>query len=199
MQISKLDIFNLALAALGQDTVAATDEDSTAAKRLRMLYDIVLEQELRAHDWKFCGRDVKLTLSAESVEGWLYAYSRPDNIIFVRNVFNSFHDRRNARKADFAEMADSGLTSRLICCNLADAYAHVTYRIDNPAFFDALFIDVFRYALAKEAAFGLTGDSRNVQMMNSLYANALNRALAADLLEENITPRYGTDFIEVRG
>ena len=198
MQISKLDIFNLALTALGQDTIASVNEDSTAAKRLRLLYDVVLEQEIRAHDWKFCSRDIRLALSPEKVEGWEFVYNRPEGAVFVKNVFNEFHRRNSARKADFAEMANGDLTAKIICCNLENAYAHVSYKIENPAFYDALFIDVLKYALAKEIAFSLTGDSRNVQLMNNLYAAALGKAEAADLLEENITPIYGTDFIEAR-
>lgn len=199
MQISKLDIFNLALTALGQDTIASTNEDNATAKRLRLLYDVVLEQEIRSHDWKFCSRDIRLALSPEKITGWEYAYNRPEGAVFVKNVFNDFHRRNSARKADFAEMANGNLTAKIICCNLENAYAHVSYLITNPAFYDALFVDVLKYALAKEIAFALTGDSRNVQLMNSLYAAALNKAEAADLLEENITPVYGTDFIEARG
>lgn len=198
MQISKLDIFNLALTALGQDTIGGVDETTATAKKLRLVYDVVLEQELRKHDWKFCSRDIALTLSPEKIYGWDYVYNKPDGIVFVKNVFNEYCPKNSAKKAEYTEMAGKGLTSKLICCNLKDAYAHISYLVDNPAFFDALFVRVLQYALAKEIAYALTGDKVNVQLMQEMYLTALQEAKSADLLEENIVPKYGSDFIEVR-
>lgn len=94
MAASEIDIFNLALNAIGaRSNLAATTERDRGAEVCRLWYPIVRDQILRAGPWPSTRKSRRLALYAEQGQiwdegmpdpGWAYAFTLPDDMLYPR-------------------------------------------------------------------------------------------------------------------
>ena len=60
---SKVDHCNLALRKIGSKTIMSLTDGSTEADLCALMYDFVLDAELRKHPWNFAIREIELAPS----------------------------------------------------------------------------------------------------------------------------------------
>lgn len=73
MNLSKIDICNLALAHLGQASINAISDENERARKCKLFYDVALGETLRAHPWKFAENTAPLALLDVHADGWAFA------------------------------------------------------------------------------------------------------------------------------
>ena len=75
---SELEIYNLALSRIGQDTLSSVDESSKAGRLCRLHYALLRDAVLRAHPWNFAMRRVELAqVTFTPAFEYDYAYALP--------------------------------------------------------------------------------------------------------------------------
>ena len=82
---SKVEIMNVALLQLGDEIIMSEDEDTKAARVMRIFWDQAVLEVLSDHTWGFARRRATLaTLSTPPVFQWTYAFQLPSD--YVRMV-----------------------------------------------------------------------------------------------------------------
>lgn len=193
---SKVEICNLALAAIGKQPIVDIQENSESARRCNLMFDPVRDMVLRDFPWQFAKRLSALALAADqTVIGWTYVYAYPNSCVAVRKVASEgkvtaleppAYDQYNINNVLY------------IVSNEETAYAEYTTKVTDPTLFDAQFVKALQFALAAEIALPLTGNMQVRNDMINLYRMALAQAQSASALERYETPRQKKSYVAVR-
>jgi hypothetical protein len=83
MGYSKVEICNLALLSIGQETIQSLTESSQEAVYCAAFYDSARKQLLRGHPWNFATKIVELAALTEDPPDFTYYYGIPSDCIKV--------------------------------------------------------------------------------------------------------------------
>ena len=195
---SRVQICNMALAALGQDQfIQSPTERSKGNDTCSLFYDTVRDLLLRAHDWNFARRRRVLALTAAEVTNWQYAYRYPSDCLAIRwlVIVGTRTPARNARVP--YEIATDG-DQKLILTDLAEAEIVYTARITNTTLFDETFVHAFSLALGVKIAMPMAVDPGLAKNVAQQAREALGEAIAGDLNEEQADIEPESELITVR-
>jgi len=158
---SQVEICNRALIRLGADTITSLTEDSKEGRLANAVYEQVRRDLLRSHPWNFAMKRVVLAaLVTDPAFEYTYQYQLPSDCIRVWKLYDSNQTFK----------VEGGLL-------LTDeSVVNLIYISDetNPELFDSLFVSLMVLKLAKELAFGITGQSSIVQVLEDEF-NRLKR------------------------
>ena len=177
---SVIDICNLALAHIGQSPINDLNELSPQAKKCNLFYSNTRDSLLRQFPWNFSTRNILLSQVDDTVLGWSYIYQHPPTALWIRKVFSA-GDVDPEFKNEY-EITSTG-TEKYICCDIAQAYAKCTIRIEDTTLFDPLFVDVLTYKLAMDLCMPLTNSSTKTQEIMTKLQSALSSAMLAGAVE----------------
>ncbi len=189
VNMTEIDVCNLALGMLGHDrTITALDDGSAEAARCSLFLPRARLAVLGAHPWGFLALETPQLEGGPAPDGRRYCYERPFEALRVVGL----SDR-------------AGLPVRFDYVNgllLADApEACVTYTLDNdnpddwpPKVQDAVAAD-----LAAKLAGPMGGDASQVQLARQSAAVCLLDARAADDNETAFRGVPGNRYAEARG
>lgn len=173
---SVIEICNLALAHIAQGSINALDERSPQAKTCNLFYKNSRDAFLRQFPWNFSTKTILLAQVATDTPGWGYTYQYPPSALWVREVFNT-NDVIPDVPNEY-EIAGTG-TEKFICCDVYQAYAKCTIKIDDTSLFDPSFVEAFSLKLAMDLCMPLTNSSTKTQeLMTKLQQSMSNAALA---------------------
>lgn len=176
---SKVSIANRALTKLGDQRILLLSDDNNAARTLNSMFDDVRDAEIRRHRWKFAlKRDQLSALVAAPSWGFQFQYPLPTDFLGLVQV-NEYYMRTGLTyKRPWSVEAGNILTD-------FPAPLKIRYmaRIDNPALYDPLFVEVLACKLAMESAEALTQSSGKKQAAMEEYKFALSEALRQDAIE----------------
>ncbi|MNP72820.1 hypothetical protein D3C76_1694440 [compost metagenome] len=79
-----------------------------------------------------------------------------------------------------------------------EALARFTFNVEDPTYFDSLFVDAFAWKIACEVAVPLTSKAEFRQMAEQQYSMALTRAEAQAFEESQDDPEPESEFVTVR-
>ena len=180
MAVSPVDIANLALTRLGQDTIVSLTDESSRARAVNAVYSISRDAVLRGHPWNFAQKRVKLTAdSAAPTFGYTKQFELPADFLRVT--------RLNEQSRDFR------VEGNKILCNASTINVVYTYRVTDSNLFDNLFVDTLAYRIAADTARQLTGSIETHNLMVQLYERSLTEAKFLDSSEKpdlNLNPAY---------
>lgn len=177
---SVIEICNLALAHIGQGSINDLEELSPQAKKCNLFYTNTRDSMLRQFPWNFSTKSILLSQIDTETPGWDYTYQYPPTALWVRKVF-SVGDVDPEIPYEY-EIITTG-TEKYICCDLYQAYAKCTIRIEDTTLFDPLFIDVLTYKLALDLCMPLTNSSNKTQEIMAKLQTALSSAMLAGAVE----------------
>lgn len=143
---SKVDIFNLALSVLGDDTVLLPDQATEQARSLAAIYDTIRDATLTAHPWNFAMARKSLPAESATPEwGFDQQFALPSDPFCLR-VW-----RANGRRTGWR------VEGRKILAN-AEAPLQILYiaRIEDTELFSFTFIDALAAHLAGTVAYKRT-------------------------------------------
>jgi len=177
---SVIEICNLSLAHIGQGSINSLDEASPQAKKCNLFYTNTRDSLLRQFPWNFSTKSILLSQMSTDTNGWLYTYQHPPTSLWVRKVFTA-EDVDPDVPYEY-EIVSTG-TEKYICCDLYQAYAKCTIRIEDTTLFDPLFIDALVYKLALDLCMPLTNSSNKTQEIMSKLQTALSYAMVSGATE----------------
>lgn len=183
--MNEVDICNLALNFLGKGIIKSLSENTELARTCKLHYDRYRRILLKDYSWEFAERTMKLEPVedfGDNVKGWNYVYRYPDDCLQVLKIYDG-DDRRKDDKREkfFVQTVDYRLGTKVICCNLENAYMDYVSNEEDCNYFSEEFVEALAHYLAYGMAQALTGSEAKAQtelqyMQTALYQAKLRTA-----------------------
>lgn len=224
---SEIDLCNRVLAEIGtRSSISSFDDGSVEATNCGLFYNVTRQRLLRTAPWGFCRRQVTLTQLGDlypdntSPYPFLWEYAYPSDCLKVRYILYppnpanpavapavgvglqgsvSWAPSRKNRFVLQSSLDTDNNRIRTILSNVPQAICVYNGDEENAGMFDSLFADALEAALAFKLVIPLSG---NVGMKNEykqLAMQAISEARAADGNESITTSDPKVDWIETRG
>jgi hypothetical protein len=189
--LSKTEIANLALVALGQGLqIDDYDSDGSAAgKAIRQVYPVAVKIALGETDWFFARKTVSLSLFSDPDEEysdtWEFAYHIPSDLIEFRGIEASGTLKPEWELWDGDEVAAAGL----IVTDEEDAVGRYTFFQQNEARYPMWFCELLALKIAELAVPALIpGDyAKRLEVIHTRYLKALGTAKARNFNADRTT------------
>lgn len=183
--MNEVDICNLALNFLGKGIIKSLSENTELARTCKLHYDRYRRILLKDYSWEFAERTIKLEQVedfGDNVKGWDYVYRYPDDCLQVLKIYDGDDRRKNdQREKFFVQTVDYRLGTKVICCNLENAYMDYVCNEEDCNYFSEEFVEALAHYLAYGMAQALTGSEAKAQtelqyMQTALYQAKLRTA-----------------------
>ena len=173
MALSRIEVANRALDAVGVDRLASLDQGGKAANLCNAMMPVLRDGLLRRHPWNFAkGRANLPALVGAPAWGYTYRYQLPADCLRVL--------RLNVTDPTTAYKIEGGLLLTDAGPPLGISYIK---RIEDPGLFDALFAEVLIKAIARDLAKPMANDTALRQVMAKEFDEALRDARSANAAE----------------
>ena len=188
---SVVEIYNQALAHLGEKRVQAVDEKSKEADACTVAYRQTQRAVLRDPriEWNFATVYAALTLEDDANSSTLahrftYVYTYPTNCLRFLRIDNQ--RTPGADPIDYeVTLAPSG-DHKVILTHQADAIGKYIVDVQDPTLYDPLFVQALSWLLAANIAMPLTKSDKVQQAMFNGYEQVVMRAMEANANEQMI-------------
>ena len=183
--MNEVDICNLALNLLGKGIIKSLSENTELARTCKLHYDRYRRILLKDYSWEFAERTMKLEPVedfGDNVKGWDYVYRYPDDCLQVLKIYDGDdHRKDDKREKFFVQTVDYRLGTKVICCNLENAFMDYVSNEEDCNYFSEEFVEALAHYLAYGMAQALTGSEAKAQtelqyMQNALYQAKLRTA-----------------------
>jgi hypothetical protein len=194
---SVVEICNIALTRIGQETINALDEESTEAKKCNVIYDALRRETLRTHSWAFASKIRSLVKSAtDTVPGWEYAYIYPKDCLYVQKVYSI---AGNKELAEFRKIHSNVGTYLVLVTNVDSAVMEYTADVTDSTLFDSLFVSALAWNIAANLAQSLTADAQIIQQAANMYRYTIDQAKVSNKSEQHTKDQATPSYITARG
>lgn len=184
---SDVDICNLALNKIGQNTIISLAEDSTAGRICNLFYADTRDSLLRQHPWNFAIKRVELAkLTTSPVFGFTSEFQLPSDclrVMYTDLVFPADNFRVEGKKL----LADSD--------SIKIEYVS---RVEDTTQFDALFVDALWMSLAARIAYNVSDNNTLVNLLNTKVKEVISHAKSIDGQEGTPYPIEADDWLNAR-
>lgn len=194
MAISAVSVCNMALTRLGGATISALDEGSKESVICNQFFEQSRDAVLRDYKWNFATRRRVLAELGSTVAPWAHAYAYPADCLAAREIVSP----SSTTAAIPFEVAGDGAGGRMILTDQDRAVLVYTARVTLLDSCDPLFVEAFSWKLAAEIALPLTQDKNLMQVMLTMYQNAIAQARTADANEGEADNSAAATWIEAR-
>ncbi len=197
---TKIEVANRALSKLGESRITSLDDNTKASRAISAAFDIVRDDEIRAHGWSFAMRRVQLAASTESpAYEYAFAYPLPTDCLRVWMIGDwycnspSIADYRGAGDGFYTIEGRSILTSEARSPDSVPGPLRLRYlaKVEDTTQWDANFIEAFACRLAIEVCDELTQSTTKKSGMWQEYDQAIRRARRVNAIE--LPPEYVAD------
>ncbi|WP_424245895.1 hypothetical protein Dip510_000829 [Elusimicrobium posterum] len=162
-----LTLCNRTLSLLGQRAITSIDENSVAAREIKLHYAPSVRSVIRSHDWACLNTERPLALlHGEKVSGWQYLYQRPADCKSITDIYADAEDiicvpgRYDLEK--FEQIVSPKSKQRAIATNIKNALLKYTSDGTDSSLYDENLQDAIVAKLAWAACHKITG-SKNMQ------------------------------------
>jgi len=175
MAYSKINICNMALAALGADPIRSFSESNKRAKQCEIFYDLVRDYLLFKFDWGFARGFKKLQRleDIDTPEG-TYAFGLPADCKIVRDLY----PRGSKQWWDI-------LNGAFICRVTEGAQIYYTRNVETPTQFSDAFAYLLSLLLAVKLAPSIARSSSTTKALYEQYMREEVDAWEADASQSN--------------
>ncbi|MCU7218020.1 hypothetical protein [Pseudomonas sp. VE 196-7] len=196
---SDIEICNIALSRVAQtQPIVSFTERSKAAELCSVFYAPMRELVLAEFPWPFAESIVNLADIGSPAPGWAFRYRYPADCLKVREIIEP--GQRRPRSADmqipFSIGFDPG--GRVIHTDQPEAGVRFTFRVQDPTFFDPLFVEALAWRLSMELALPLSSKAELQTFASQQYQIALTNAEASAFNESQDDPDPESEFVSVR-
>ncbi|MBN2643303.1 MAG: hypothetical protein JXR78_16750 [Victivallales bacterium] len=196
---TKIDVWNMALARVGAQSVVSDTDENLEASLCRFFWAQTVDEILRLNHWNCALKRAELArLSEPPAFEWSYAYRLPVDFISLAQLEVS--------------SADYVIEGNLLLCNLEVCRIKYVRRMNNPAEFSPWMTACVVLNLAAKLAPKLTNnENASSPFTNELYQIALPQGRVADAYDSSNTnkrdswldfdkpPLFGDENIQVFG
>ena len=189
MAVSKVTIANLALQKLGVSRkLESLTQDHPNARTLNLAYEPMLRAELRRYAWTFAIKRASIAADADDpVWGDWNRYSKPND--FVRLL----RDDETGVSVDWK-------IEGLYILSTTEAPLEIKYIafIDDPNFYDDLFIEAFACRLALQCCEEITQSTSKIADVRDQYNDAIAEAKGIGSIEKGAQDAPEDDWVLAR-
>jgi len=182
---SQVEIANRALTKLGAARIISFGDDNKQARAIQSMFTIVRDAELRAHIWSFSVKRASVA-ALTSTPNWGFSnqYELPADCLRLIQVNDSYQgpDMSNYRNASTAMYMLEG--DLILTDYPAPLKIRYVSRQEDPAKWDATFVEAFACRLAAEMAEDLTQSNQKRDLAWQEYRQALSTAIRAGAVEQ---------------
>ena len=183
---SDVDIANRALQKLGEARIVSVfpPDDLKSARAMNAAFEMVRDNELRAHWWNFA--KARTTLPADVATpafDFNFQYTLPADCLRVRIVGNM---RQSLGMLNYRTGLEKlyTLEGRKILTDLtAPLSLEYTSRVSDTSQWDACFVEAFACKLALETCYEITQSDSKSAMLRQDYKRAVREAVLANAIE----------------
>jgi hypothetical protein len=191
--LTKLEVFNLALAVIKEPRAQSIEVDSAPMRWLHTNYDHEVDSALRSYVWNFAKKRYQISEEPTGPEfGFSRRYKVPNGALRVLPIhYNGDRNRPlipHEIVGNFIETDERGPLK-----------VTVIRRVDNPGEWDNLFAEIVRCRLALGMANKFTGKNKFIELADSMLRRATEKAEEIDTFEGSAVPTEQHDIIRVRG
>lgn len=188
--ISEVEIVNIALGRLGESPIQSFEEGSVPANMAKVFYTPARRAVLRAYNWNFSLKTVRLAKLAVEPVDFRFAFSLPSDCLRVVRVYRK--DETDTCGIRYAVRAGGFLYT-----SFDEVYCEYVADVEDVSAFDDKFIEALSYKLASDLAMPVKGSS---ELMGG-YMNVFNSLIpeAATLTSgESLTTPCDNPYLEAR-
>lgn len=199
MTITKVMICNLALSEIGLRSIAALTETNERARKCNLIFDITVDDVLRAHPWSFATKQEALALvSGETVAEleYDYVYAYPSKCLMIRKLYTQ-DTLLDPTPIKFKEL-NSSTNTKIIATDLENAYIEYTAQVNDVTVFDPAFVKALAYKMAADMAVPLCGDSSLANDKLKKYLEQLDDAKRLNKIESPERIELSGAYIDAR-
>ena len=186
--VSVLEIYNLALMAVGAAPLATVTDVSVQADVVRAWYPFCRDALLRAHPWNFAEKRTSLAavVGTTPTMDFAYFFDLPSDCIKLRKL------------ADESVDEPYKVEGRRIACDEPTITVLYTYRITDTTYFDPAFVDCLVAMLAWRISYPIRKDMNLTRIKEAEYRTALAVATGVDAQEGTPDQPQSNDLLVVR-
>lgn len=190
----QVGIANSALRKIGAGRINAFDDGDKNANAVAELYDPLRLELLRAHNWNFAARWMKLArLSGAPAAGFQYFYALPAD--WVRTILVADNDAGEA-DVDYREESDG--TALRIACSAGEVWARCVLDVSDPNQMTPDFREALACALARDLAIPIAQSNTLREEMKDAAERAVRRAKSTDAISDKPEPRQAGSWAAIR-
>ena len=168
MTTTRVSICNHALSLIGDSSIAAFDEDTARAERVRNIYDQVRKSVLRDHPWSCAKKRVILSpVTTYPAFGYANAFTLPND--FIRLI--------NANQCRYE------IEGRHILADTNQINLEYIFDNDNEDTWDSMLVEAMSLKLASKLCKPNTGSDAAGQTALAEYERLIKRARAINAQE----------------
>lgn len=193
--MGELEIVNLALSLLGQASIQSMSEGSAAANAAKLNYDSVRRATLREYNWSFALSTARLARVEWNDGDFEFSFSLPADCL---KVLRLLEEGSGQFRADERDAVPYRIRGNVLSCNVELPMIEYVRNVENPAEFDDLFIDAFKYKLAGALAMPVTGNASLMQGMLQMGKSFLAEAAGTSGREQR-DPGVANRYVDARG
>jgi len=197
MAASSVEICNLALVSLAEDTIASLDDPTERARMCKLLYDNVRSQLLRSYRWAFSVERAVLAPEADApLFGFTYKFLKPVDCLRLIGPFdgNTSDSQINYTGTDITYKVEG----RYILSDTNPLYICYIRDVTNPTDMDSVFTQALAYSLAKSLAMPLTNDDGKFKVVSAQYEEAIRSARMCSAVETTPEILVASDWLDSR-
>lgn len=181
---SKIDVINMAFTRVGDDTITSINENTERAGLAKILWDMALANELRAHVWKFAIKRASLpALVSTPAYGFNYEYQLPADCLRILQIGEMYP---NVSIGDYITSDDSlyHIEGKKILTNMVSPLSiRYVALMSNTEDWDASFPMVFAMRMAMLMCEKLSDSAPKLETIAKDYGSYLLNASKANALE----------------
>lgn len=202
--ITQAGVWNLSLARLGASRMVTAAEITTPTltetKAISAVWDMALEQALRAFPWHWANKRAALVTAVDAVwDGWSYRYVYPADCVRVLSIDDGNALRTAQSRTAFKIVAKDDLSAATILTDKEDAVAIYTALVTDVAAWDATFVVAISWLIASEIAFALNRPRTKQSDLLQVYGQVIEAAWATSRDEEDLDDLPDTASVAARG
>lgn len=199
MAASEVQIANLALQKLGEESILTLNDDLTRAAEMKLAFASVRDAELNRRRWRFSFKRFSLpALSSTPDSDYDFEYQLPGD--FIR-LLEGGDIRTTVDLSDYrgSPTLDYSIEGRKILTNLgAPLKIRYIYRVTDTTLFTPAFDYAFASRLAYETCERITGSTKKQSACLTDYQIAIGEARRAQALELPSAPQADDTWVIAR-
>jgi len=201
---SKIEIINMALRRLGEQPIVSLTEGSEPANVVSDVYDLVLDNELRAWSWPFATTTQTLAqVSGETPPDFGYVFQLPASYLQVvklidTNTSSTIAEWDYSRRIFSVHDLEWEIREGKIYINTSALTLKYTYRQTDTEKFDPTFALAFSRRLAWEVASSITDREDLLQAARDEYLLYINQARGNSGAEARRRLEISREYVRAR-
>lgn len=190
--VSASEIKNLALFQLGEpDEIDFSDETQPIVQKVNRIYETTLLYVLSNYPWRFIMKREELTnrTDADNTYKYRYNYVLPATMLSMRKIY--YDEYYNSPIREFES------NPRILNTDAQRVFLWYSAVVDETDF-PQYFVDYFKYKLALDLCFNLTGDTDLIQLLAQQEQRMLISAKNIDAKQVQTRTVKSSPFVNIR-